>query len=338
MIIGLTGTNAAGKTTVADILKDRNYLYFSLSDVIRDEAKKRNLEFTRENLQKLGNELRKTHGVRYLAKKINEKIEKEQKKGQKDFVIDSIRNPNEVFELKKNKDFLLLGVDAPTGLRFARAKKRGRLENADTLEEFEEQEEKENSKNPKAQQLKKVYKMADRYVYNDESLDELKKRLDFALSYERKKRPDWDTYFMQICDLVKTRAACLRRQVGAVIVKNNQIISTGYNGPPKHHPHCDALGGCLRDLLNVPSGQRHEISRAAHAEQNAIAQAAANGISTKGAVMYCTTLPCSICMRIIIDADIKKIVYKEFYNDVNSLEIARRANIELVHFQRKKFV
>jgi len=121
------------------------------------------------------------------------------------------------------------------------------------------------------------------------------------------KRPSWDAYFMQITELVATRATCLRRKVGAIIVKDKRILATGYNGPPSGLPHCDELGGCLRDKLNVPSGERHEISRAVHAEQNAIAQAAENGISTKGAVMYCTNLPCSICMRIIIDAGIKKI-------------------------------
>ncbi len=146
------------------------------------------------------------------------------------------------------------------------------------------------------------------------------------------KRPSWDEYFMQITELVASRATCLRRKVGAIIVKDKCILATGYNGPPTGLPHCDELGGCLRDKLNVPSGERHEISRAVHAEQNAIIQAARFGVSIDGATMYVTNHPCFICAKMIINAGIKKIVVKEGYPDELSKEMLKEAGIEVVYF------
>ncbi len=146
------------------------------------------------------------------------------------------------------------------------------------------------------------------------------------------KRPSWDEYFMQITELVASRATCLRRKVGAIIVKDKRILATGYNGPPSGLPHCDELGGCLRDKLNVPSGERHEISRAVHAEQNAIIQAARFGVSIDGATMYVTNHPCFICAKMIINAGIKKIVVKEGYPDELSKEMLKEAGIEVVYF------
>jgi len=338
MIVGLIGPNASGKGEIAQIFKEKKFKYYSLSDIIREECKAKGKEETRENLQKIGNQLRKRYSPRFLAKKINEKIEEDMKKGQKDFVVDSIRNVKEVAELQKNKDFYLLGIDAPVEDRFLRAKQRGRNENAETLDEFVEMENKEKGNNPLDQQIDKVYKLSDKFVYNDGTLGDLKERIEYALAHERKKRPDWDTYFMNICDVVKTRATCLRREVGAVLVKDKQIISTGYNGPPKGHPHCDALGGCLRTKLGIPSGQQNDISRAAHAEMNAISQAAANGVNTNGSTLYCTTFPCSICMRILANSGIKRVVYKEFYNDTVSKSIANRVNIKLEKFEKKMLV
>jgi len=152
---------------------------------------------------------------------------------------------------------------------------------------------------------------------------------------KRKKRPSWDKYFMQITELVATRSTCLRRSVGAVIVKNKRILTTGYNGPPEGLKHCDELGGCLRDKLKIPSGERMELSRAVHAEQNAIIQAAKLGISIDGGEMYITTHPCFICAKMIINAGIKRIVYKEGYPDKFAREILKEAGIKVVKFKDK---
>jgi dCMP deaminase len=142
-------------------------------------------------------------------------------------------------------------------------------------------------------------------------------------------RPNWDEYFLSIADLVATRSTCMRRNVGAVVVKNKQILATGYNGAPTGIEHCDKKG-CLRQELNIPSGERHELCRALHAEQNAFLQAARHGISLDGATLYITTQPCSICAKMIINAGVQKIVYKGAYPDEFALEFIKDAGIELV--------
>jgi dCMP deaminase len=148
-------------------------------------------------------------------------------------------------------------------------------------------------------------------------------------------RPSWDKYFMQIAELVKSRSTCLRRQVGAVIVKNKRILTTGYNGAPTGLAHCEDLGGCLRDKLHIPSGERQELSRAVHAEQNAIIQAARYGISIDGATIYVTNHPCFICAKQLINAGIKRIVYKEGYPDKWAKAILREAKIKVEKFVDK---
>ena len=142
------------------------------------------------------------------------------------------------------------------------------------------------------------------------------------------KRPDWDNYFMSLAELVSTRSTCLRRKVGAVIVKDKRILSSGYNGAPSGVTHCE-ITGCLREKLKVPSGERHELCRGLHAEQNAIIQAAYHGVEIKDSFIYCTNLPCIICSKMIINAGIKKIFYKEGYPDELSEAMLKEANIEL---------
>ena len=146
-------------------------------------------------------------------------------------------------------------------------------------------------------------------------------------------RASWDEYFMEIAEIVKTRATCIRRQIGAVIVKDNRIITTGYNGAPSGLKHCTEMGGCYREKLGIPSGQRHELCRALHAEQNAIIQAANLGISTKDATIYVTLQPCVICAKMIINAGIIKVVYKGSYPDELSLNMLKEAGIQLIEMQ-----
>ena len=130
------------------------------------------------------------------------------------------------------------------------------------------------------------------------------------------KRPDWDEYFMSFAELTAKRSTCLRRQVGAVIVKDRHIIATGYNGAPKGLVHCtERKEGCLREEMKIPSGERHELCRALHAEQNAIIQAATLGQSIEGATIYITHQPCVICAKMLINAGIERIVVKEGYPD-----------------------
>jgi len=141
-------------------------------------------------------------------------------------------------------------------------------------------------------------------------------------------RPSWHQYFMEMAYLASKRSTCLRRKVGAIIVVDNQIISTGYNGAPKHVRHCSETG-CLREKLNVPSGERHELCRGVHAEQNAVIQAAVNGTSIRGAVVYCTNQPCVICSKILINAEIRTIYIAEPYEDQLAQELLAEAGIDI---------
>jgi dCMP deaminase len=144
-------------------------------------------------------------------------------------------------------------------------------------------------------------------------------------------RPSWDQYFMDITRLVATRSSCLRRQVGALLVKDRNILATGYNGVPSGITHCEATG-CLRERLEVPSGERHELCRGLHAEQNAIIQAAKHGTNIDGATLYCTTMPCIICTKMIINAGITKVIFGEGYTDELAREMIAEAAIEVLHF------
>lgn len=148
------------------------------------------------------------------------------------------------------------------------------------------------------------------------------------------KRPSWQQYFMQMAFLASSRSTCLRRQVGAVLVKDNQILSTGYNGSPKGVRHCSEVG-CLREKNNVPSGQMHELCRGLHAEQNAIIQAGINGSSARGATLYCTHQPCSICAKMIINAEIQTVYVAEKYPDELAEKLLAEAGVELILFNTK---
>ena len=175
MIIGLTGKNAAGKGELAKHLQSKGFVYFSLSDALRDEATKRGLDHSRDTLISLGNELRKGFGNGILAKRISEKIKKAAKK---DFVVDSIRNPGEIEELRKNKGFLLVGVATDEKIRFQRLLKRGRLGDATTFEEFKKQEERENNNEASGQQLDKCLEMADKHISSNGTIEEANKEFD----------------------------------------------------------------------------------------------------------------------------------------------------------------
>lgn len=173
MIIGLTGMNAAGKTEAAKFLIEKGFSYHSLSDELREVCSEEGIEPIRENLIALGNRLREDYGANYLASRINKKIKQDS-----NYVIDSIRNPEEIKELQKNKDFILIGIDAPIKLRFERSKKRARTGDAETLEQFSLHEEKENSDNKSGQQLKVCLGMAEKIIYNDASLQEFHNKIE----------------------------------------------------------------------------------------------------------------------------------------------------------------
>ncbi|GAB4166601.1 MAG: cytidine/deoxycytidylate deaminase family protein [Planctomycetota bacterium] len=146
-------------------------------------------------------------------------------------------------------------------------------------------------------------------------------------------RPNWDEYFARITRDVATRATCLRRKVGALVIRDNRILATGYNGVPSGMRHCEEIGGCLRAQLKVPSGQRHELCRGLHAEQNAIIQAAIHGVSIAGATLYCTNHPCSVCAKMIVQAKISEVIILDDYPDELAREILQDAGVKLRVFK-----
>ncbi|HLC65328.1 MAG TPA: AAA family ATPase [Candidatus Nanoarchaeia archaeon] len=178
MLIGITGTNCSGKGEVAEYLKKKGFAYFSLADIVRREARKRGVSAARENLIQIGQDLREKHGNGFLAEQVSRDI-------RSPAVIDSIRCPEEVDVLRKNRDFILLGIDAPIELRFERSRKRGRIGDGATLGEFKSLEEEENR--GKGQQLQKTLKMSDFLLVNDKPIEHLRKQIDAVLKYAGRK-------------------------------------------------------------------------------------------------------------------------------------------------------
>ncbi len=141
-------------------------------------------------------------------------------------------------------------------------------------------------------------------------------------------RPSWDEYFMQLAGVVSSRSTCLRRRVGALIVRDKRILATGYNGAPSGIPHCLDVG-CLRQQMNIPSGERQELCRGLHAEQNAIIQAGLHGVSLRGGTIYVTLAPCTTCAKMIINAGLKRVVYRDTYTEDLGMQMMVQAGIEI---------
>jgi dCMP deaminase len=310
MIIGLTGTNGAGKTVTAEYLKSKSFHFHSLSDEIRDELTRQGKEATRANLIDVGNQLRAEHGPAVLAERIKARLRPDW-----NYVIDSIRNPYEVRALRGARDFRLLKLDAPLEVRYERVKQRGGPRTPASFEEFVELEQRElESSNPANQQLRATYELADVTVVNDGPVDRLYERLDQVVRewLMQATRPGWDEYFMQIAQIVALRSNCMKRKVAAVVVKDRRIISTGYNGTPRGVKNCNE-GGCPRCNSLASSGTNLGECLCSHAEENSITQAAYHGISLKDATLYSTYSPCLICTKMIINAGIREVIFNVEY-------------------------
>lgn len=309
LIIGLTGENCGGKGLSAEYLKKKGFYYLSLSDFIREELAEENAEITRESMIAKGNDLRARFGPGILAQRAIQRMEKD-----RNYIVDSIRNPGEVRELKKLRNFVLVHVYAPPEIRFARMKARGRESDPQTFEAFQKIEEAEMKK--EGQNLGETIGMADRKIENDAEVQDLYDKWDLLLPQLSKEfhsdRPPWDEYFMAIAKQVATRSNCIKRKVAAVIVRDKRIISTGYNGTPRGTKNCNE-GGCPRCNNFAESGTKLDECYCAHGEENAIVQAAYHGISVKDSTIYTTFCPCLYCTRMIINAGIREVVYNADY-------------------------
>lgn len=328
MLVGIAGLNSSGKDTVAEFLENKGFVRKSLSDEIRKESQVRGLELTRENLIKLGNELRQTQGNGVLAKRVLAGLDL---RGNYSFV--SIRNPEEVKELKNHRQFFMLFVEADPKTRFERIKKRNRENDPKTFEEFQRVEALElKSENDSSQQLRAIQKMADATIQNNGSFEELYEKVEDFLDKLNfvYKRPSWDDYFLEMSRVVAKRATCDRGRSGCVIARDKYILTTGYVGSPPGQPHCDEVGHLMKTNVHADgSGSRHCI-RTIHAEQNAIIQAAKLGISLKGATLYCKMTPCRLCALLIVGVGIERIVAeKKYHAGAESEEIFKAAKVKL---------
>jgi dCMP deaminase len=312
IIIGLTGENCAGKGTVADYLARKGFYYYSLSDAIREELAGEGKEITRDALIAKGNELRRNFGSDVLAKRIIAKLAPD-----RNYVIDSIRNPAEARALLATGKTTLIYVTAPAQKRFERMKARKREGDPRSFEAFQIIDRLEmGGKDEHGQRLAEVFALAQKKLDNSADFRELYASIDDLLaeisSEFVSKRPSWDEYFMGIAQVVASRSNCVKRHVAAVIVKDKRIISTGYNGTPRGIRNCNE-GGCPRCNSFADSGTKLEECYCSHGEENAIVQASYHGISIKDATIYTTFSPCLFCTKLIINSGLREVVYNADY-------------------------
>ncbi|HNV85503.1 MAG TPA: deaminase [Candidatus Omnitrophota bacterium] len=326
MIIGLTGKNGSGKGEVAKFLKGRGFFYFSLSDEIREELKSRKEEITRDNLIRAGNELRSTYGPSILAERILARLDPD-----KNYAIDSFRNPLEVAAFKRRGNFVLLAVCAEARRRFERVRMRGRENDPQTFEDFLKKESVEEADSNTGQQLTKTEALADVRIENNGPLAELHEKVKEVLvrAVSQFARPNWDEYFMGIARMVALRSNCVKRKVAAVIVKDKRIISTGYNGTPRGVKNCNE-GGCPRCNSFDVQGANLGECLCSHAEENSITQAAYHGVSIKDSTLYTTFSPCLICTKMIINSGIREVIYSTEYTlDAVPLKLLQEAGVKI---------
>lgn len=312
IIIGLTGENCAGKGTVADYLARKGFYYYSLSDVIREELAKEGREITRDALIAKGNALRQEFGSDILAKRTIEKLQSD-----RNYVIDSIRNPAEAKALLATGKMTLIYVTAPAETRFERMRARRREGDPKSFEAFKTIDRLEiEGKDEHGQRLAEVFALATKKLVNDSDFKELYAEVDEVLgeisSEFKPSRPSWDLYFMNIAKVVASRSNCLKRHVASVIVKDKRIISTGYNGTPRGIRNCNE-GGCARCAAFADSGTKLDECVCSHGEENAIVQASYHGISIKDATIYTTFSPCLMCTKMIINSGMREVVYNSAY-------------------------
>jgi dCMP deaminase len=334
MIIGVTGFFCAGKDTLAAILEERSFGHISLSDMIRDEIRRRGQRVTLARTVEVGNELRRASGPRVLARMALERVDPT-----KNYVITSIRGPGEIEALRQRRDFVLLFVESSARKRYERSRRRKRADEAGSLAQFQAAERAQmRSDDPAAQQLLACRDAADLKIRNDSTVEALERRVVKALHRIVREflppRPTWDEYFMAIAEVAAARSNCVKRRIGAIIAQNKQIVSAGYNGTPKGIDNCDE-GGCPRCWGFGAPGKGLDECLCVHAEENAIVQAACNGISIQGSTLYSTLCPCLYCAKSIINAGISRVVYRDAYAmDRTTAKLFAQAGVEMIVFEK----
>lgn len=333
-IIGITGTLGAGKGTIVEYLvKEKSYVHYSVRAFIAEEIKRRGMEVNRDTLTEVANDLRAKHTSGYITDQLFQKAFSTGK----NTVIESIRTLGEIKALRSKGHFYLFAVDADQKRRYERIMVRKSETDFVSFETFVSNENREmNSTDPNKQNLAACIKEADYVFMNNGSIADLYKQVEKALQEIDKqlyKRPSWDEYFMNLADTVAERATCDRGRSGCVIVKDRQILVTGYVGSPKGLPHCDEVGHLFKKMIHEDGRITQHCVRTVHAEQNAITQAAKRGIALEGSTLYCRMTPCRTCAMLIINCGIVRVVCQRRYHDyTESEDMFRQAGVKLEYF------
>lgn len=329
--IGITGTLGAGKGTIVDYLvKEKGFVHFSVRDFITQEIERRGMPVNRDSMTIVGNDLRKQHSPSYIT----DELYKQAQETGKNCIIESVRTPLEVSELRKNSNFYLFAIDADAKVRYERIVVRGSSTDNVSFETFIANEQREmTSDDPNKQNLKACIEQADYLFSNDGDFEDLHQKIEEVLDKIMYKRPSWDEYFMELANTASKRATCDRGRSGCVIVKNRHVLVTGYVGSPAGLPHCDEVGHLFSKTIHNDGTISNHCIRTVHAEQNAICQAARRGIALEGATLYCRMTPCRTCAMLIINCGIKRVVCeRKYHKGAESEEMFRQAGIELEFF------
>ena len=329
--IGITGTLGAGKGTIVDYLvQNKGFVHYSVRAFLTEEIKRRGLEVNRDTMTLVGNDLRAKHTPSWIVEQLYEQAVA----SGRNCIIESVRTPGEVSALRGKPNFYLFAVDADPKVRYERAVLRGSETDHVSYETFiaNEQREMDNT-DPNKQNLGVCIREADYRFDNGGSIEDLHRQVEECLKVLIPSRPSWDEYFMELADVAAHRATCDRGRSGCVIVKDRQLLVTGYVGSPSGLPHCDEVGHLFRKSIDAEGHITTHCVRTVHAEQNAICQAARRGIALDGATLYCRMTPCRTCAMLIINCGIKRVVCERKYHaGAESEELFRQAGVQIEFF------
>ena len=329
--IGITGTLGAGKGTIVDyLIQQRGFVHFSVRAFITEEIQRRGLPVNRDSMTLVGNDLRAQHSPSYIV----EQLYAQAQASGKNCIIESVRTPGEVEALRGKPNFFLFAVDADPKVRYNRIVKRGYETDNVSFDTFIANEQREmSSSDPNKQNIGRCIELADYRFDNGGSLDALHAQVEQVLKEITYVRPSWDEYFMEMANTVSKRATCDRGRSGCVIVKDRQILVTGYVGSPAGLPHCDEVGHLFKQTIDTDGHVSTHCVRTVHAEQNAICQAARRGIALDGATLYCRMTPCRTCAMLIINCGITRVVCeRKYHSGAESEELFAQAGIQLEFF------
>ncbi len=332
--IGITGTLGAGKGTIVDYLvQQRGFVHHSVRQFITEEIVRRGLPVNRDSMTLVGNDLRAKHTPSWIV----EQLYQQAQSSGCNCIIESIRTPGEVAALKQKANFYLFAVDADLRTRYERAVLRGSETDHIDFDTFAANEQREMSNtDPNKQNLGVCIKAADYTFNNDGTVEQLHQQVEQVLEKILPHRPTWDEYFMELANTASKRATCDRGRSGCVVVKDRQLLVTGYVGSPAGLPHCDEVGHLFRKTIEEDGRVTNHCVRTVHAEQNAICQAARRGIALDGATLYCRMTPCRTCAMLIINCGITRVVCERKYHaGAESEELFRQAGVQIEFFHNE---